>query len=211
MNKKYRQFVAELKQSIIQSRYIAARLANKEQLILYLKTGKMLLEKINTEKWGTRVIEQIANDLQLQLPGLRGFSYRNLMKMKQLADEYSQFTILPLPTAELKEKTPIRQLPTAQLDSFWGITFTHHILLLNKCKTPEERIFYMVQAASQFWSVKILEHHIDADLYAHQGKLPNNFDKTLPELKPSALQVFRDEYLIDYIASDTSNVSSPSN
>jgi len=196
MDKKYIDFITDLKQNIIQSRYIAARLANKEQLLLYFKTGKMLSEKIDAEKWGAKVMEQIAEDLQKQLPGLRGFSYRNLKKMRQFAYEYSsllndyqQDIFRPLPTAQFQET------------SFWGITFSHHILLLSRCKTPEERFFYMEQAATQFWSVNLLEHHISANLYKHQGKLPNNFDKTLPTLKPSALQVFRDEYLMDFIGS----------
>ncbi len=89
MDKQYLQFIADLRQNIIQSRYIAARLVNKEQLLLYYRTGKMLSEKIAIEKWGAKVIEQIAEDLQKDMPGLRGFSYRNIMKMKQLFDEYS--------------------------------------------------------------------------------------------------------------------------
>ena len=52
MNKEYIQFIADLKQNIVQSRYAAMRLANKEQLLLYFKTGKMLSEKIESEKWG---------------------------------------------------------------------------------------------------------------------------------------------------------------
>jgi hypothetical protein len=63
------QFVAELKKNIVQSRYVAARLANKEQLLLYFKTGKMLAEKIAAEEWGAKVLEQIADDLQKQFPG----------------------------------------------------------------------------------------------------------------------------------------------
>jgi hypothetical protein len=34
-------------------------LANREQLLLYFKTGKMLSEKITVQKWGAKVIEQI--------------------------------------------------------------------------------------------------------------------------------------------------------
>jgi predicted nuclease of restriction endonuclease-like (RecB) superfamily len=187
MEKQYIEFIADLKKNIIQSRYIAARLANKEQLMLYFQTGKMLSEKIDSEKWGASVLEQISKDLQDQLPGLRGFSHRNLLNMKRFYAENQLLTF--------------SQSPTAKFTAFWGISFTHHILLLKKCKMPEERNFYMENAATNFWSVSLLEHHIDADLYKHQGKLPNNFDKTLPTLKPSALQVFRDEYLIDFISS----------
>jgi hypothetical protein len=114
MEKQYIDFIADLKRNIIQSRYIAARLANKEQLMLYFQTGKMLAEKIASEEWGANVLEQIANDLQKQLPGLRGFSHRNLLNMKRFYTEYQHLIFSQLPTAK----------------SFWGITFTHHILLL---------------------------------------------------------------------------------
>jgi len=79
------------------------------------------------------------------------------------------------------------------------------VLLLNKCTSCEERSFYIHHASIQFWSVSILKHHLEANLYTHQGKLPNNFDATLPkELKPSVLEVFQDEYLMDFIStSDT--------
>lgn len=195
MDQKYLDFIVDLKKNIIQSRYTAARLANKEQLLLYFQTGKMLSEKIESEKWGSKTVEQVSLDLQAQLPGLRGFSYRNLMKMKQFAEEYHKSPILPSVTAELSSDK------NSQPDWFWSISFSHHILILNKCRNQGERLFYIQHAATQFWSVNILEHHISADLHKHQGKLPNNFEKTLPTLKPSALQVFRDEYLIDFISS----------
>ena len=137
METKYIQFIADLKRNIIQSRYIAARLANKEQLLLYFKTGKMLAEKIAAEKWGAKIIEQIATDLQKQLPGLRGFSYRNLMKMKQLSEEYASFSFLPSVTAEIRKLRNAEEggATTTQFDSvklkehFFRISFTHHIVM----------------------------------------------------------------------------------
>ncbi len=46
----------------------------------------------------------------------------------------------------------------------------------------------------------MLDWQIKAKLYKKQGQLPNNFDQTLPEsLKESALQAFKDEYLLDFI------------
>jgi hypothetical protein len=69
----YNHFIIEVKEQIVRSRYLAARLINREQLLLYLIIGKRLSEKVASEKWGTKVIEQIADDLQKELPGLRGF------------------------------------------------------------------------------------------------------------------------------------------
>jgi predicted nuclease of restriction endonuclease-like (RecB) superfamily len=201
MNKGYVEFITDLKQRIVQSRYIAARLANKEQLMLYLKTGRLLAEKIVAEKWGTAVIEQIAKDLQKQLPGLRGFSARNLWLMKKFYDEYQGFIILQSVTAEIEVEIGSR--PNEVPDGFWRISFTHHLLLLNKCTTIEERFFYMKQCSSEFWSVRHLEYNIKANLFKNQGKLPNNFAATLSaELRPSALEVFQDEYLMDFISEE---------
>ncbi|MBY0536744.1 MAG: PDDEXK nuclease domain-containing protein [Chitinophagaceae bacterium] len=211
-DKNYIEFIQLLKQEIIKSRYQAARLANREQLLLYYKTGKMLSEKVQAQKWGAKVLEQIAVDLQSNLPGLKGFSFTNLKKMRQFYQAYQNLEIRPSATAQIEladfsvpgtEPDLIGPLPTGQLDAFYGISFTHHILLLNRCKVVEERFFYLENAAAHCWSVTIMEHQIDADLFKKQGKLPNNFDSTLAQsLKPSALKVFKDEYLLDFIAGD---------
>lgn len=210
----YLTFISEVKQQILQSRYQAARLVNREQLLLYFVVGKRLAEKVDTEKWGTKVIEQIAQDLQNELPGLKGFSYRNLMKMKQFSDEYSMLSILPLSTAELKgsdnQVLQIGQLSTAQFEGltpelFFGIGFTQHILLLNKCKDWKERLFYIQKTAENHWTVEMLEWQIKANLYQKQGAtIQNNFEKTLPKaLQQSSTLAFKDEYLLDYINIET--------
>lgn len=211
-DKNYLEFIRSLKQEIINSRYQAARLANREQLLLYFKTGRMLSEKVKAQKWGTKVLVQIAVDLQSNLPGLKGFSFTNLKKMRQFFEAYSNFEIRPSATAQMANtdftsqnggSNPIGPLPTTQLEAFYSISFTHHILLLNRCKEADERFFYIEHSATQFWSVSIMEHQIDADLFKKQGKLPNNFQTTISEsMKPSALKVFKDEYLLDFIAGD---------
>jgi predicted nuclease of restriction endonuclease-like (RecB) superfamily len=110
-------------------------------------------------------------------------------------------SFLPSLTAEIRKS---RRLKTEQIllpDHFLNISFTHHILILNKCNSMEERLFYITESATRFWSVSILEHHIESNLFSTQGKLPNNFNETLPkELKSSALKIFQDEYLMDFMA-----------
>ncbi|HMH22305.1 MAG TPA: DUF1016 N-terminal domain-containing protein [Puia sp.] len=117
MDKQYVQFIADLKQNIVRSRYAGARLANKEQLMLYFKTGKMLVEKVDAEKWGAKVLEQIGEDLQKLMPGLRGFSHRNLKKMKHFYAEYQFIAIGPSATAQIREvrKSLIPESATAKL------------------------------------------------------------------------------------------------
>jgi predicted nuclease of restriction endonuclease-like (RecB) superfamily len=208
--KDYIRFITELKRNIVRSRYIAASLANREQLLLYFRTGKMLSEKIATQKWGVNVLQSISSDLQKQLPGLRGFSYRNLRNMRQFFEVYNSTSIWQSLTAKLQseENRALLAKPTAKLnnpalEAFFGISFTHHILLLNRCGSMEERFFYIFQASTQLWSVAVLEHNINANLFRKKGKLPNNFTRTLPkEIDPSAREVFKDEYLMDFMRLD---------
>ncbi len=225
-DRSYLRFITELKQSIIRSRFHAASLANREQLLLYLYIGQKLSEKTQSEKWGSKIIEQISKDLQKELPGLRGFSYRSLMNMRQFADEYYSAIFLQSSTAEFVEnawplgtdrKNKKLQLPTAelekdgilrltkeQLDAFFKVSFTHHIALIQKCKSASERFFYMGAAAYEMWSVDRLESQIDSGLYKTRGKLPNNFAAVLTkELRSTALNVFKDEYLFDFVNPDS--------
>jgi DUF1016 N-terminal domain len=119
MDKGYVEFISDLKKNIVQSRYVAARLVNKEQLLLYFKTGRMLAEKIAAVEWGAKILEQIAGDLQKQLPGLRGFSARHLRSMKMFYDEYQSVIIWQSVTAEIRR---VRR-EAFSLEHFWGISF----------------------------------------------------------------------------------------
>ncbi len=206
INQSYLHFLKELKQNIIQSRYAAARLANKEQLRLYLKTGWILTEKIAAEKWGNSILKNIRDSLQTELPGLRGFSDRNLYNMKLFYQAYPDHEVSQSVTAKIENPVILQSVTTelqVDFELFFSISFTHHILLLNKCKSLEERYFYIRHAATEYWSVSILEHKINEGLFKHQGRLPNNFNDTVSqELKETALQVFQDEYLWDFMSLD---------
>jgi predicted nuclease of restriction endonuclease-like (RecB) superfamily len=61
----------------------------------------------------------------------------------------------------------------------------------------------MALAAKEFWSVSLLEYKVESGLFQKQGKLPHNFDSRLPEhIKATALEVFQDEYLFDFISTE---------
>ena len=152
----YIKFIKKLKQEIVSSRYDAAKLVNKELLILYYNVGKLLTEKTEQENWGARVLETISNDLQNALPGLRGFSITNLKNMKQFFETYSQFVISQSVTGELQNTSKkafsqsstgefVSMIPKGSKNSvfknehnfiniFLSISYTHHVSILNKTK-----------------------------------------------------------------------------
>jgi len=85
------QDIRVIKAAILQSRYMAARLANKEQLKLYYAIGKYVSKNSRTGKWGTGSIEIISTQLQQELPGLKGFSVTNIRYMRLFFEAWSSF------------------------------------------------------------------------------------------------------------------------
>jgi len=212
--RQFTQAVQKIKNAILQSSYRSASNANAEMLRLYYGVGKYISVNTRSGKWGTGAIEMISKQLQGEIPGLKGFSPSNMKNMRIFFEEWS-FELEPnrqtLP-ADLPEKTDngdanlIRQTLSAELDevkklAFYRVGFSHHREILRKCESSNERWYYILRCADEFWSYRNLKNHLLADEYTKYGNLPNNFALTIPDEKTAAIAVrsFKDEYLIDYI------------
>jgi predicted nuclease of restriction endonuclease-like (RecB) superfamily len=104
----------------------------------------------------------------------------------------------PIP---VNRQSMIGELKESDIDAFFSIGFAHHIQIFSKCKSPEERWYYIRQCAANFWSVRVLKQHLAAGDFRHIGALPNNFALTMPDARQvsRAVQSFKDEYLLDFI------------
>ncbi len=200
----YTETIKNLKSTILSSRYRAAVLVNQEMLSLYFSVGKLISDKTQEEAWGTSVLERLSQDLQHELPGLKGFSATNLKRMRLFHEEWNSSIIIDSNNEKVIQITDndgfaIRPSVTDELKNlFLQVSFTHHYELLIKTKTLEERIFYIQKVAQNFWSVDTLNK---GNLYQKEGNLPNNFTKVLTDndMRAKALQSFKDEYLLDFI------------
>jgi predicted nuclease of restriction endonuclease-like (RecB) superfamily len=221
ISKRYLNLIREISGCIRTRRYFAARSVNRESLLLYYQTGKLLAERIAAADWGDSVLETISLGIQNNFPGIRGFSISNLKNMRQFYMVYSEGVFGQLLTGQIDKRVISRlpkpktrrprksQLSTGQIENnnrfysqeaFFQIGFTHHILLLQKCSSIDERNFYIQQAGCNQWSVEILRYHIASNLYRKKGNITSNFSTTLPtSLKKYALESFRDEYLLNFI------------
>ena len=210
-----RSAVTVIKQAILQSQYRAAKTVNREQLSLYFGIGRYISEHSREGYWGTGAIESISEQLQRELPGLRGFSAASLKKMRIFYEQW-QFIVNRSPMAndlecEMKRQeidvnalVAVNRSPMANdlaYDEFLSISFTHHYEILAKTENIDERIFYIHQTYLNKWDKYKLRNLLKADLYHHQGQLPNNFAKTIPATRSAikAIEMFKDEYLLDFI------------
>ena len=204
--------VKDIKLAILQARAKAAHLANAEALKLYFFVGGYISKKTRNAKWGSGAITAFSNQLQVELPGLRGFSASNIKRMRQLYEVWSEvFEFRPLPMGEIdgNELVSIRPLPIGeitadQIRAFLSVGFTNHALIVGKTKTADERWFYVLACVNSLWTVEQLQQHLRADDYHHIGALPNNFAKTLSPmtLATKAVRSFRDEYLLELVNLD---------
>lgn len=214
----YNNIVQQIKSAILESQLESARAVNQQMLSLYYAIGQFVSANSREGTWGTGAIETISAQLRREMPGLRGFSASNIKKMRLFYEAW-QTTLNRSPTAnELKcvkngEKSPIipihalinlnHQPVTGDLDftEFLSLSFTHHIEILLKTDSLEERSFYIHQAVLNHWDKYTLRENLKADLFHHQGQMSNNFALTLPKTlhAQKAISMFKDEYLLDFI------------
>lgn len=183
----YKNFLINLKGHIEQSRLKAVLTVNRQMIQLYWEIGRFILEEQKKQGWGAKVIDRLSKDLRQLFPDMKGLSGRNLKRMRRFAETYPQLEIVPTVLAQ--------------------ISWSHHILLLEKFNDNATRFWYMQQSSENGWSYRILMHQIELKVHETQGKLPNNFDTHLPEIQSDlARQIFKDEYIFDFLAqSDIKN------
>lgn len=175
--------------------------------------------KTRTAKWGAGAINALSERLQVELPGLRGFSPQHIRFMRQFYEEWSTVIglvskvhpeIRYLPSSETEEEirylssSGSRPLTNENITDFLSIGFTHYRSIFGKCKKLDERWYYISRSAHEQWTVDTLEQHLKAKDYDHNGALPNNFSKTLSPiaLATQAVRAFKDEYLLDFMNLD---------
>ena len=222
----YNDAVQVIKQAILQSQLRATRHVNEEQLALYFGIGKYISENTREGKWGTNAVETISRQLSAELPGLKGYSSRNLKLMRQFYEEWrsmsnSAATAAELPAQEMAATAAELEVAVIQdiahdtiakrnhpfpkyemtWDDFFSLGFTLHMEILSKAKTIEERAFYIHQAALYHWDKYTLRDYLKADIFHHQAQLPNNFPTTIPVARQAmkAMRMFKDEYMLDFI------------
>ena len=203
--------VKAIKSAILSSRYIAARLANREQLSLYFNIGEFISKSSRIAQWGSNAIASISKMLQQELPGLRGFSETGIKRMRSFYEGWAKY-ISNRPTAsdDLKFKPdsliltnrPMEFDDFTEQESEWflSIGFSHHYEILIKSNSLQERLYYIRRCATEFWSVEKLRYMLKAAPYS-TGITNNTFDITIKDLdlRASALRAFKDEYLLDFI------------
>lgn len=154
----YKAFVTEVKAKGYQLQHEALRTVNRSLVNLYWEIGKSIVDKQGKHGWGKSVVANLSKDLQNEFPGMNGFSVQNLWYMRKF---FTQYSILQGSVGE--------------------IGWSHNIAIMDKCKSLEERLFYMEMTKKYGWTKDVLVHHIEGRSYEQYLLGQTNFDKTLPD------------------------------
>lgn len=152
---------------------------NTALIDLYWQIGETISRKIKNSEWGDSVVDQLANYIVQTQPGLRGFTRRNLFRMRQFYETYrDDEKISPL----------VRQLP-----------WTHNLIILSQSKRPEEREFYLRLAIQEKWGSRELERQLKTALFERTVLNQPKVSAVLTQLHPDSANLFRDAYMLEFL------------
>ena len=197
----------------------AIAMVNTTALQMYWEIGQYISLQLKSARWGTKVVGDLADYLKRQNPRRRGLSKRNLYNMVKFYDVYSrpifidrisQLNInefVQLPTAQIQDTT-IVQLPTAQLETTNNkqlpalltiTTFTNHVEIMNRCRSDEERIFYMLYARHQGLKTEELRRCIVNQTFSSLMDKEKMLSPKLLADYPQSEFMLKDKAVVDFL------------
>lgn len=166
-------------QIIKQSRTNAIRTVNAELINLYWNIGEHIHKKIEKSEWGDSVVTELAKYIQQNEPEIKGFSDKNLWRMKQFYETYKDFP---------KLSTVLRE-----------ISWSHNLAIFSRCKTVEEKEFYLKLAKQENYSFRELDRQISASLFERTMIGNSKLSTALRETNHDLTNTFKDSYVFEFL------------
>lgn len=177
----YIDWLSELKIKIHNAQQRATLAVNNELVLLYWQIGNEILTRQEKQGWGAKVIERLAHDLRTTFPEMKGFSRTNLLYMRSFAEGWHDEQIV---------QQLAGQLPQG-----------HNLVLLDKLKNSEDRVWYAKKTIENNWSRNVLVMQIESKLIERQGKAITNFALRLPKPQSDlAIECLKDPYRFDFLS-----------
>ena len=213
---------------ILQHKTRATKVVNEELLLTAWHVGGYVSAKLKSDEWGSKVVSQLSEYIRSQRPDIKGYSRRSIYNMVMFYEEYSSETFASTvekylnsefvqPLAAQIETTSI--IPSTEVNVFVQpmaaqngqplvgqmpkvlelTTFSNHIEILCKCKSHEERLFYILYANKEHLAKREMQRCISNQTYTTLLSSKNNMSKGLLEAYPNAPVMFKDTLFVDFL------------
>lgn len=172
--------VQQVREIVIAARTLAAQSVDTIQVAMNFTIGQRIVEHEQggdrRAAYGKQIMEHLAQSMTSEFG--RGFSKRNLALMRQFYLMYSpRVKALPAELVSfpqivqtlsaqftLEKSEKIVQTASAQLPGLPLISWSHYVFLMS-IASPEERMFYEIEAARHSWNLRTLKRQVDSCLY----------------------------------------------
>jgi len=187
---------------------------NNESLLMMWEIGGFVSTKIKSSNWGDGVVRQLAEFIHTKDPSARGWSYRTIYKMVQFYDTYSSQSFatllsqasvpssdgfVPFETAQIGNQVfvpfQMAQMPSVLFCTGW----TNHQIVLNRCKTDQERLFYMLYASRERLQNKELIRAIKTNVIDSLLGGKNKQSQTMIKTYPASPVLFKERIYLDML------------
>ena len=139
---------SEVSALILAARNKSIQNVNRELINLYWQVGEYIASKVRTSDWGKSIVQELAAYIREAHPSIKGFSDKNLWRMKQFYETYF---------SDEKLSALLREL-----------SWTNNLLILSKTKSVDEREYYIRLCIKENYSSRELERQIDSGLFERQ-------------------------------------------
>jgi predicted nuclease of restriction endonuclease-like (RecB) superfamily len=175
MDKGFSEVISLIKQTRINT----LKIVNSELINLYWNIGQHIYLKIEQSNWGQSIVKELAEHIQNTEPDVKGFSDKNLWRMKQFYEAYKDFPKLsPL----------VRE-----------ISWSHNLAVFSRCKSVEEREFYLKLSKKEKYSFRELDRQISASLFERIMLDNSKVSTVLREIDSDITNSFKDNYIFEFL------------
>ena len=169
----------EIVAMIAAAKHNAFQAVNTTLIELYWKIGEYLHGKIESAEWGEGIVVKLSAHLATSQFGIKGFTPRNLRRMRQFYLTYN---------GDEKVRPLVSQL-----------SWTNNLIIISQSKLPEEREFYLRTAIKEKWGKRELERQFKGALFERTILSPLKRSPLVSELHPDAESAFKDSYLLEFL------------
>lgn len=168
----------EIVNLIKDSRAKAYAQVNTTLIELYWNIGGYISTKTIKENWGKGVVKELAEYIRLKDPTLKGFTDKNLWRMKQFYDTYKD------------EK---------KLATLWRVLSWSYNKRIMSLKTMEEREFYLTLCSKENYSVRELDRQINTSLFERTMLANEKISAVVTQLPQDTTNIFKDIYSLEFL------------
>ena len=215
-----------LNEAIRQARHNALKVINAELVNLYWQVGAFVSKQLVQAEWGDKSVQKLSDFLLEQDPTLKGFDKRSIYRMVEFFEKY-RFTAFVVPlnpqthTAENQLNSIVvplepqleKRLQNNVAIKLWGqlkeedirqtilakISWSNNLLIFSRCKTEEEREFYIRMCIKENYSKRELDRQISASLFERTILGNPQLPALLKKVHPNAINSFKDSYIFEFL------------